>query len=73
VSHLHLRWLNPLNEDLGAIAGGFNEVIVPELNSGQLTRRIRSEYLVDARVLSLMQGRPFTSNELDQAIEEALQ
>ncbi|MGA8261104.1 MAG: 2-oxoacid:acceptor oxidoreductase subunit alpha [Arenicellales bacterium] len=72
VSHLHLRWLNPLHGDLGIIAGGFRKVIVPELNSGQLTRRIRSEYLVDARALSLMQGRPFTSNELDRGIREAL-
>jgi 2-oxoglutarate ferredoxin oxidoreductase subunit alpha len=59
VSHLHLRWLNPLNNQLGGIARGFRRVIVPELNEGQLTRRLRAEYLIDAEAFSLMQGRPF--------------
>lgn len=72
VSHLHLGWLNPLNADIGRIAGGFRRVVVPELNHGQLTRRIRAEYLIDAQPLTLMQGRPFTHQELDQTIEEAV-
>jgi 2-oxoglutarate/2-oxoacid ferredoxin oxidoreductase subunit alpha len=72
VSHLHVRWLNPLSGAIGDAARGFRRVIVPELNEGQLTRRLRSEYLVDARALSLMQGRPFTHGELDRAIAEAI-
>jgi 2-oxoglutarate ferredoxin oxidoreductase subunit alpha len=72
VSHLHLRWLNPLPGDVGNTVHSFEQVIVPELNSGQLARRIRSEYLVDARPLSLMRGRPFTQHELDDAVEAAV-
>jgi 2-oxoglutarate ferredoxin oxidoreductase subunit alpha len=72
VSHLHLRWLNPLSGDIGSIAKGFRRIVVPELNHGQLTRRIRSEYLIDAQPLTLMQGRPFTHRELDHTIESAL-
>jgi len=68
VGHLHLRWLNPLPEGIAAAARGFRRVLVPELNEGQLTRRLRAEYLVDARTISLMQGRPFTHAELEQAI-----
>lgn len=70
-SHLHLRWLNPFGDGIVDALRGFKRVVVPELNEGQLTRRLRSEYLVDARALSLMQGRPFTRAELDQAIAEA--
>ncbi len=71
VSHMHVRWMNPLPVSIGDTARGFRHVIVPELNEGQLTRRLRAEHLIDARTLSLMQGRPFTRAELDQAIVEA--
>jgi len=71
VSHLHIRWMNPLAEGIGDIMRSFGRVVVPELNEGQLTRRLRSEFLVDARALSLMQGRPFNHAELAQAIAAA--
>ncbi|MBS1269711.1 MAG: 2-oxoglutarate oxidoreductase subunit KorA [Gammaproteobacteria bacterium] len=69
VSHLHVRWVNPLRGDIGAIARGFERVIVPELNRGQFARRIRSEYLIDAQSLSRMPGKPFTQRDLEQAID----
>ena len=46
-------------------------VIVPELNMGQLCRIVRAEYLVDARSISKVQGLPFSSAELEQAILDA--
>src|SRR5215813_9211901 len=48
VAHAHLRHLNPLPADLGAILGRYGQVLVPEMNLGQLVRIIRAEYLVDA-------------------------
>jgi len=72
VSHLHVRWLNPLDDGIAALAGGFDRVMVPELNHGQFTGRLRSEHLVDAQSFTLMQGRPFTNRELSRAIDEAL-
>ena len=38
VSHVHLRYLNPLPPDLGDILARFNKVLVPEMNLGQLVR-----------------------------------
>jgi len=73
VGHLHLRWLNPLSEAIRTITSGFDRVLVPELNQGQLCRRLRAEYLVDARPLNRMQGRPFNKTELMQAIELAIE
>jgi 2-oxoglutarate/2-oxoacid ferredoxin oxidoreductase subunit alpha len=72
VSHLHLRWLNPLDDCIGEIARGFDKVMVPEQNRGQLTDRIRARYLIDAKPLSMMQGRPFGRRELNREILEAL-
>ncbi len=64
VGHAHLRHLNPLPADLGAVLGRFRRVLVPELNMGQLVRLIRAEYLVDAVGLNKIQGQPFKVSEV---------
>ena len=72
VAWIHLTHLNPLPPNLGELLHRFPKVIVPELNLGQLARLVRSEYLVDARTVSKVQGLPFTSHELETAIDAAL-
>lgn len=72
VSHLHLRYLNPLPRDLGEILSRFERVVVPELNLGQLRTILRSRYLVDAKGINKVQGRPFQVTELVERIEELL-
>ena len=72
VSAVHLRFLNPLPPDLGEILKRFDQVIVPELNLGQLVRVLRAEYLVDARGLNKVAGLPFMVQEIRDAIDEAL-
>ena len=64
VSHVHLRYLNPLPGDLGEVIGRFRRVLVPELNLGQLVRLLRAEYLVDAVGLNKIQGQPFKVSEI---------
>jgi 2-oxoglutarate ferredoxin oxidoreductase subunit alpha len=64
VSHVHLRYLNPLPADLGEVLGRFRRVLVPELNMGQLVRLLRAEYLVDAVGLNKIQGQPFKVGEI---------
>ena len=50
----------------------YAKVLVPELNTGQLARVVRAEYLVDAHSLSKVQGLPFTAREIEDAIEQEL-
>ena len=69
VGWIHLVHLNPLPSNLGDLLRRFPKVIVPELNLGQLCRLVRSEYLVDAVSVSKVQGLPFTSEELENAIK----
>jgi 2-oxoglutarate ferredoxin oxidoreductase subunit alpha len=71
VSHLHLRYLNPL-PDLGPILKNFRQVIVPEMNLGQLLMMIRAKYLVDAKGLNKVRGQPFTIVEVANAVRAAL-
>ncbi len=72
VAWIHLTHLNPLPPNLGELLRGFRTVLVPELNMGQLCRIVRAEYLVDAKAITKVQGLPFTSAELEDAIQEAL-
>lgn len=72
VAQLHLRYINPLPADLGAIISGFKKVLIPELNDGQLVRVIRDQYLVEAEVLDKIQGKPFLAEEILQAIKNMI-
>ncbi|QOJ14674.1 MAG: 2-oxoacid:acceptor oxidoreductase subunit alpha [Planctomycetia bacterium] len=72
VSHLHLRWLNPLPRDLGEVLRAFGRVCVAELNMGQLRTLVRSEYLVDAAGLNKVEGRPFNVRDVAARIDELL-
>lgn len=71
VASIHLTHLNPLPKNLGDLLRRYRTIIVPELNSGHLCRLVRSEFLVDARSMSKLQGVPFTGGEILQAIQEA--
>jgi 2-oxoglutarate ferredoxin oxidoreductase subunit alpha len=72
VSSTHLRNLNPLPNDLGDILSRFDKVLIPEINSGQLSMMIRSKYLIDAIPCTQIQGRPFRIQEVIDAIEQNL-
>jgi 2-oxoglutarate ferredoxin oxidoreductase subunit alpha len=72
VSSAHLRHLNPFPKNLGEILRGFETVIVPEMNLGQLCTMIRAKYLVDAVAFSKVKGRPFQIREIVRKVEEYL-
>jgi 2-oxoglutarate/2-oxoacid ferredoxin oxidoreductase subunit alpha len=72
VSHIHLRYLNPFPRNLGELLSGYEQIICPELNAGQLVKILRSEFLVPAEGLNKVAGRPFTIAEIEQAIENTL-
>ena len=72
VSAAHLRHLNPFPRNLGEVLSGFETVIVPEMNLGQLCTMIRAKYLVDAVPFSKVKGRPFQIREIVRKVEEYL-
>jgi len=72
VSSAHLRHLNPFPKNLGEVLSGFETVIVPEMNLGQLCTMIRAKYLVDAVPFSKVKGRPFQIREIVRKVEEYL-
>ena len=72
VSHIHVRHIWPLPKNLGTLLRGFDQVIVPEMNTGQLKTVLRDQFLVDARPLNKVSGQPFRIDEIEAAIEGAL-
>jgi 2-oxoglutarate ferredoxin oxidoreductase subunit alpha len=71
-AHIHLRHLNPLPPNLGELLKRYTQILVPEINLGQLSRVLRAEYLVDAQTMSKMQGVPFRVGEIEAAITALL-
>jgi 2-oxoglutarate ferredoxin oxidoreductase subunit alpha len=72
VSHLHLRYLNPMPKNVGEILHKFKRILVPEINLGQLVKILRSKYLVPAVGFNKVRGLPFKSVEIEREIEEIL-
>ncbi|MFH1851315.1 MAG: 2-oxoacid:acceptor oxidoreductase subunit alpha [Candidatus Neomarinimicrobiota bacterium] len=72
VSHMHLRWLNPLPRELGDILKRFKKIFVPEINLGQLATVLRSRYLIEPHQLNLVRGRPFLTREIIDAVNELI-
>jgi 2-oxoglutarate ferredoxin oxidoreductase subunit alpha len=73
VASIHLRHLNPLPPDLGQILRQYRRILVPEINSGQLVRVLRAEYLVDAVGFNRVRGMPLASQEILEAINQLLE
>ncbi len=72
VSHVNLRWLNPLPPDLGTVLKRFSTVLVPEINNGQLIKLLRDKYLIDCKGYNRIAGLPITVAEIKQAVLEHL-
>lgn len=72
VSHAHLRYIRPFPKNLGQILKNFDQVLIPEINNGQLIKIIRDEFLIDAKGYNKMQGTPITKSELVEKLEEVL-
>ena len=72
VSSLHLRHLSPLPDDLGDRIARFDQILVPELNNGQLVRVLRDRYARRCEGLNKVQGQPFQAREIEQRIQSLL-
>lgn len=72
VSHIHIRHIWPMPENLGDLLRGYEQILVPEMNMGQLKTVLRDQFLVDAKPMNKVSGQPFTIAEIEAAIEGAL-
>jgi 2-oxoglutarate ferredoxin oxidoreductase subunit alpha len=72
ISHAHLRYLRPFPANLGEMIRNFKQILIPEINNGQLIRIIRDQFLVDAKGYNKIMGVPITKSELVLKVRELL-
>jgi 2-oxoglutarate ferredoxin oxidoreductase subunit alpha len=72
VSHAHLRYLNPFPRNLGYLLSKFDHILIPEINTGQLSVLIRDKYLINTINLNKIQGLPFTVSEIEEKVKSIL-
>ena len=70
VATAHLRYLNPLPSNLGDLLRSYDKILIPEMNTGQLLKVIRAEFLIDATGLNKVAGEPFKVSEITEKIME---
>lgn len=68
VSHIHVRHVWPMPKNMSVLLKGFDNILVPEMNTGQFKTVLRDQFLVDARPLNKVSGQPFTIAEIEDAI-----
>ncbi|MDD2792455.1 MAG: 2-oxoacid:acceptor oxidoreductase subunit alpha [Sediminibacterium sp.] len=72
VSHAHIRYMRPFPKNLGEIISNFDQVLIPEINNGQLVKIIRDQYMVDAKAFNKIMGVPITKGELVDTVKKML-
>lgn len=73
VAMAHLRHLHPMPSNLGDVLGAYRNIIIPEINTGQLRMLVRAKFLVDATGVNIIQGRGFHVHELTERIRAILE
>ncbi len=73
VARAHLVHLNPFPAGLGDAVKRYPKVLVPENNLGQLTALVRAAFLVDAQVITKVQGQRFLYSEIEAAVLAAME
>jgi len=72
VAHAHIRYLRPFPKNLGDIIKNYDQVLIPEINNGQLIKIIRDVYFVDAIGYNKIMGVPITKTEMVMKVKEMM-
>ena len=70
VSHIHVRHIWPMPSNTGELLRKYDNILVPEMNTGQFKTVLRDQFLVDATPLTKTSGQPFQIAELEEAISK---
>ena len=70
VAQIHLRWLNPLPKNLGALLAGYDRILLPEMNFGQCATLLRDKLGLKVVQLNKVSGQPFKIAEILNAIRD---
>ena len=73
VAHIHIRHLWPMPVNMQSLLSNYRAILVPEMNTGQLSLILRAEFLLDIKSFNKVMGQPFKINEMVAAIKAQLE
>lgn len=68
IANAHLKHLNPFPRNTRDVLERFDRIVIPELNTGQLSKLIRSEFMIDSVSINKVQGVPFMATDLEEEL-----
>jgi 2-oxoglutarate ferredoxin oxidoreductase subunit alpha len=68
VARAHLKHLNPFPKNTEEVLRRFDKIVIPEVNTGQLAKLIRSDFLIDVIQINKIRGVPFKAGELEEEL-----
>ena len=68
IARAHLKHLNPMPKNTGEVLARFDKIVIPEMNMGQLSKLIRSDFLIDVISINKVKGLPFRAAELEEEL-----
>lgn len=72
ISQAHLKYIHPFPKNTGNVLSNFKNILIPEINLGQLAKIIKSEYLFPVIQFNLVRGLPFRTSAIEEKIIEIL-
>jgi 2-oxoglutarate ferredoxin oxidoreductase subunit alpha len=72
IARAHLKHLNPFPRNTEEVLRRFDKVVVPEMNMGQLSKMVRSEFLIDTININQVKGLPFRAGDLERQLLELM-
>ena len=72
VSQAHLKYLNPFPKNTFDVLKRFKNVLIPEINLGQLAKLIKSEFLIPVIQFNIVRGLPFRASDIEAKIRDIL-
>lgn len=72
VAHAHLRYINPFPSNLGDLLTRYRQVVVMELNGGQMSFLLRGHFGLNIQSYARVHTKPFKINEIYGKIAELI-
>ena len=70
VAHARIRYLSPFPPNMPTVLSSYKQVLIPEMNNGQLSRMVKAEFVTPVVSLNKVEGIPFRADEIADKIME---
>ena len=68
IARAHFKHVNPFPKNTREVLERFDKIVIPEINTGQLSRLIRAEFLIDTIGINEVRALPFRAGHLEEEI-----